>query len=99
MIKNKNFLTIYSLSIIYLLIKIYVFPRPVLNYDGIGYLEQAFLFSEGSYKEAITIYNWPAFSFVVGMVNKYFNISLISSAKLLTLFSYLFLLYVFKIRK
>ena len=41
-----------------------------INQDGLLYLKQAYLISEASWKEALTIYSWPFFSILVAIFHK-----------------------------
>ena len=34
-----------------------------INRDGILYLKQAYLISQGSWKQALSVFNWPFFVF------------------------------------
>lgn len=60
-----------------------------INRDGILYLKQAYLISQGSWKQALSVFNWPFFSILIGFFHKITNIDLqwIAHSVDLTLFS------------
>lgn len=44
---------------------------PVINRDGVYYVRAAEHFASGKWSEALAVYKWPFYSFVVGAVIKY----------------------------
>ena len=44
-----------------------------INRDGLLYLKQAYLISEGSWKEGLALYPWPFFSILVAVFHKLTN--------------------------
>ena len=47
-----------------------------INRDGLLYLKQAYLFTEGSWKEGLVLYYWPFFSILIAILHKLTNLHL-----------------------
>ena len=47
-----------------------------INRDGLLYLKQAYLISEGSWKEGLALYPWPFFSILIAIFHKITNLHL-----------------------
>ncbi len=69
--------------------------NPVINYDGILYLQTADRFLQGDWGGGLSLYAWPFYSLIVAAVSTITSLNLESSAHLITAFSAAMLTYVF----
>jgi len=56
-----------------------------INRDGLLYLKQAYLISEGNWKEGLELFDWPLFSMLIALFHKITNIHLQFAAHVIDL--------------
>lgn len=66
-----------------------------INRDGILYLKQAYLIAEGDYKEALELFPYPFYSFLIGNIHKFLGIPLQLIAHSLNLILFMMAVYYF----
>jgi hypothetical protein len=66
-----------------------------INRDGVLYLTQSQYFVEGNWDQALQVYHWPAFSFLIAGIHYVTGISLLYSAHFLNIFLFLLASYFF----
>jgi len=85
-IKNKlSLLWLMWLAIMVLAILLVFNSNYHINRDGLLYLKQAYLISQGSWYEALSVYSWPFFSILIGTLHKLTNLNYQASAHILNL--------------
>lgn len=72
-----------------------IFLNPVINHDGILYLQTADLFLQGDWSGAVNLYPWPFYPLIIAILSKFTSLALESSAHLITALSAAMLTYVF----
>ena len=60
-----------------------------INRDAMMYIYQAFLFSSEGFKEGLSAYPWPAFSFLIYLSHDFLGLSYINSAHLINIILFL----------
>lgn len=68
-----------------------IFDNKEINRDGVLYLTQAKYFFDADFNQALSIYDWPFYGFLIAVLSKYINISLENSAYTINLFLFLIL--------
>ena len=60
-----------------------VYADPIINIDGILYLQAAEAFSLGNIDEALAIYKWPLYPFLISLINQITTLNFELSAHIL----------------
>jgi len=81
-LSNINLMTV---SICLLALWSIVIQDGLINRDGLMYVKQAYLFSEGRWDEGIKVFNWPFFGAIIFLTSKVTNLSFQYSAHLINL--------------
>lgn len=88
-LKKIDELSTYKLSIGLIFIAMFIaaqiqyIQHGWINPDSVLYLESAKLITQGNWREAIKIFNWPLYSGCIALVNQLTNLSIHHSAQLL----------------